>query len=92
MKSRRQLNDKVSTEKKIEEFGNRAEAPTSSTQENSKASFKRYTFSLTEEVSKSIDQLTLTTARISRSDVVKAGVDILSTLSTEELKKIFEKK
>jgi hypothetical protein len=55
--------------------------------------FERYTFSLTAEISQKIDQLSLIprTFRASRSDVIKAGVELLSTLSDQELSELIAK-
>jgi hypothetical protein len=52
----------------------------------SNAKFKRYTFSLTEEISEDIDSLTLRskTRRISRSDIIKLGLNSLNKLSDKE--------
>lgn len=50
-------------------------------------SFKRYTFSLTADVSAEIDQLSLIPRdfRTNRSDVVKAGIEALRQLPETEL-------
>lgn len=56
--------------------------------------FKRYNFSLTEQVSTSIDQLSLAPRefRSTRSDVIKAAISVFSRLpekeQIEELRKI----
>ena len=61
----------------------------------SNAIFKRCNFSLTEELSETIDDLTAITKRISRSDVVKASLGAFKELSKEEqiseLEKVKEK-
>jgi len=56
------------------------------TKQASKAKFVRYTFSLTDAVSKQIDALsrTPTSFRASRSDVVRAGILALSSLPKDE--------
>ncbi len=56
----------------------------------SNAKFKRYTFSLTAEVSENIDILTLRskTRRISRSDIIKLGLNSLNKLSEKEFNEI----
>lgn len=48
---------------------------------------KQYMFSLTEEISADIDNLTMAAPRTSRSDIVKAGVEMLKSLNEEALKK-----
>ncbi len=55
--------------------------------------YERYTFSLTPEVSADIDELTLASRefRVSRSEVVKAGVEALKELSREQLAKVLRK-
>ena len=57
---------------------------------NKAPSFKRYTFSLTADVSAEIDRLSLAPRdfRASRSDVVKAGVEALRQLPEVELVEI----
>lgn len=49
--------------------------------------FERYTFSLTKSTSDEIDRLSMIprTVRVSRSDIVKAGIEALSMLSESEL-------
>lgn len=49
--------------------------------------FERYTFSLTPEVSKDIDALTLIPRefKVNRSEIVKAGIEILKSLPDDEL-------
>ena len=49
--------------------------------------YERYTFSLTPAVSADIDRLSLVTRefRVSRSEVVKAGIEALKALSEDEL-------
>ena len=76
-------------------------APLSSTSEAvagashiTKASgYKRTTFSLTDELNEQIDRLSLTsrTFRVSRSDVVRAGVIALMAMPDEELLSILAK-
>ena len=55
--------------------------------------YERYTFSLTPEVSADIDKLTLVSRefRVSRSEVVKAGVEALKGLSREQLVEVLRK-
>ena len=55
--------------------------------------YERYTFSLTPEVSAEIDELTLGWGefRVSRSEVVKAGVEALKGLSREQLAEMLRK-
>ncbi len=55
----------------------------------SNANFKRYTFSLTTEISDNIDSLTLRskTQRISRSDIIKIGIISLNELNDKEFEK-----
>ncbi len=55
--------------------------------------YERYTFSLTPEVSADIDELTLASRefRVSRSEVVKAGVEALKGLSREQLVEVLRK-
>ena len=57
-----------------------------SSKEESKQTYKRLTFSLTENVSNDIDKLSLTPRdfKVSRSDVVKAGIALLKSLPEEE--------
>lgn len=59
---------------------------------NSIAKFKRYNFSLTEEVSKKIDELSLKprSFRCSRSEVVKAGIQALANMNEKELLSILQ--
>ncbi|TXL05171.1 hypothetical protein BMR07_10595 [Methylococcaceae bacterium CS1] len=54
--------------------------------DTSNAIFKRYTFSLTTEISENIDRLTLRskTRRISRSDIIKLGLYSLNSLNDKE--------
>ena len=74
---------------KIERFAAGADAIAAPIQE-SKAVFKRTTFSLTENLNKKIDELVLMprTFRSSRSEVVKAAVLSLAELSEEEIVEI----
>ncbi len=55
--------------------------------------YERYTFSLTPEVSRDIDKLTLASRefRVSRSEVVKAGVEALKGFSREQLAEVLRK-
>lgn len=82
MKSRRKVKD---IDSKVESFGKNAD---NLNQQESKAVFKRYTFSLTEFVSDEIDDLTLIAKRVSRSDVVKAGIQALKKLPKNEQVKL----
>ena len=77
---------------KIERFAAGAEAIAAPIQE-SKAVFKRTTFSLTENLNKKIDELVLMprTFRSSRSEVVKAAVLFLADLSEEEIVEILKR-
>jgi hypothetical protein len=56
----------------------------------SNAKFKRYTFSLTLDISERIDSLTLRsrTQRITRSDIVKIGTEALNRLDDKEFESI----
>ena len=58
--------------------------------DTSNATFKRYTFSLTTEISENIDSLTLRskTRRISRSDIIKLGLISLNNLNDNDFNKI----
>lgn len=49
--------------------------------------FERYTFSLTPEVSNDIDEITLASRefRVNRSEVIKAGIELLKSLPDEDL-------
>ncbi len=55
--------------------------------------FERYTFSLTPEVSKDIDTLALVPRefKVNRSEVVKAGIELLKSLPDDELVKALRK-
>lgn len=77
---------------KIERFAAGADAIAAPVQE-SKAVFKRTTFSLTENLNKKIDELALMprTFRSSRSEVVKAAVLSLAELSEEEIVEILKR-
>lgn len=61
--------------------------------EISEKKFIRCTFSLNEDVSKLIDELVVKgqNARISRSSIIRAAVENLSTYSADELKEILSK-
>ncbi len=78
MKSRR-VQD---IDRKVAEFGNAAADMTGDKAQT--AVFRRYTFSLTEDVSDDIDELAIVTKRISRSDVIKAGIEAFKQLSKEQ--------
>ena len=54
--------------------------------------YRRYTFSLTKEVSDDIDELLLVPRdfRVNRSQVVKAGIEILKSLPEAKLVKILK--
>ena len=56
----------------------------------SEQKYKRYTFSLTEDVSEQIDELVLDSrvAKANRSIIIKAALNQLQKLSNEELKEI----
>ena len=82
MKSRRTKN----IEAKVEQFAKGADK--SSTE--SGAVFRRYTFSLTEDVSEKIDDYTILAKRVSRSDVVKAGLKAFDKLPKTEQVKLLE--
>ena len=56
-----------------------------------KVKFKAFTFSLTSKVSDDIDDLCLTTKKINRSDVVKAGVIALQRMTKVERKAFMDK-
>ena len=58
----------------------------------SKAVFKRVTFSLTDQISEEIDRLSLIPRgfRATRSDVVRAGVAALSAMSEEQVVALLE--
>lgn len=92
-KENKQQND---IEAAVEEFGRQAESPKfqtilpSSTKSVVSHKYRRFTFSLTEEISEKIDELALTTARTSRSDIVKTGILSLTRLSKEDLKNLLE--
>jgi hypothetical protein len=99
MKSRREHTKSNSKPENIEiaveEFGRKAELPASNTTISSpitsvegKHRYRRFTFSLTQEISQHIDELSLTAARVSRSDIVKAGILALTTLPEEDLKRL----
>lgn len=59
----------------------------------SKSSYVRTTFSLSKDVNKQIDKLSLTPRnfRVSRSDVVRAGVMVLLDMDRAELLALLEK-
>ncbi len=77
---------------KIEKFAAGADPLTDQVQE-SKAVFKRTTFSLTENLNKKIDELVLVprTFRTSRSEVVKAAVLSLAEMPEEEIVEILKR-
>lgn len=64
----------------------------SQVQAESKAVFKRVTFSLTDQISEEIDRLSLIPRgfRATRSDVVRAGVAALSAMSEEQVVALLE--
>lgn len=64
----------------------------SSTAVVSQRVYKRVTFSLTDELDKEIDRLSLIPRgfRASKSDVVKAGVALMSELSDEEISRLLQ--
>jgi len=78
---------------KIERFASGADSIPTTTQQESKAVFKRTTFSLTENLNKKIDELVLVprTFRSSRSEVVKAAVLFLADRSEDELVEILKR-
>lgn len=55
--------------------------------------FERYTFSLTQATSDEIDRLSFIPRgiRVSRSDIIKAGVEALGQLSDEEITQLIMK-
>lgn len=57
------------------------------------ATFKRLTFSLTDQISEDIDRLSLVPRafRASRSDVVRAGVAALSAMTEEQIVELLDK-
>ena len=59
----------------------------------SAAVFKRVTFSLTDQISEEIDRLSLIPRgfRVSRSDVVRAGVAALAAMPEEQLVALLDK-
>jgi hypothetical protein len=76
--------DRPDTERRAEDFISGASV------QNTRGTgqrFRRYTFSLTPQVSAEIDQLSLVPRefRTSRSDVVKAGVEALKRLPKADL-------
>lgn len=79
----------------VEKFGRQAEVLDSNTLKSNTIKsvegnhrYRRFTFSLTQEISHHIDELSLTAARVSRSDIVKAGILALTTLPEEDLKRL----
>ncbi len=64
----------------------------SAVQGESRAVFKRVTFSLTDQISEEIDRLSLIprSFRATRSDVVRAGVAALSAMSEEQVVALLE--
>lgn len=82
----------LNIESKIESFASGADLSVKSTME-SKAVFKRTTFSLTDALNKKIDNIVLIprTFRLSRSEVIKAAVMHLSELSDDEVVDILSK-
>lgn len=59
----------------------------------SKIPGKHYTFYLDQAISERIDKLTLIprTQRISRSDIIRAGIELLENLSEFEIDNFFKK-
>lgn len=76
MKSRRTKN----IDARVEAFAKGADASNS----ESRAVFRRYTFSLTEDVSDKIDEFTILAKRVTRSDVIKAGLKAFENLNRAE--------
>jgi hypothetical protein len=91
LKDLKKKNDQqLDVERKALEFIGGAALISGSEQQKSatrKLVYKRTTFSLTDEINHQIDMLSLTsrTFRVSRSDVVKAGVLALQILPQEQL-------
>lgn len=83
-KDSRHLADRGDLEKVI---GAAAVKPSDDVRE-SKAVFQRYHFSLTKQVSEDIDDLLL--PKMSRSDVVKAGILALQMMTEQEKKVLFD--
>lgn len=84
--------DRPDVEKDAENFikgASKRSANTESQKQRKKQVYQRYTFSLTKEVSDDIDKLTLAPRdfRINRSQVVKAGIEVLKGLSETQLVK-----
>lgn len=82
-------NDRPKVEEIAQDFINGAKKRVNAHAADEKTSriFERYTFSLTRSTSDEIERLSLTprNIRVSRSDIVKAGIEALSRLSEEEL-------
>lgn len=76
MKSRRVKN----INERVEAFAKGADVASS----ESRAVFRRYTFSLTEDVSDKIDDMTILAKRVTRSDVIKAGLKAFDNLKKSE--------
>lgn len=78
--------ESTATEKKIEEFINGSSKRIKSL-EASQQVYRRFTFSLTEEVSQEIDNLVVNcrVAKANRSIILKAALHQLQKLSDEEL-------
>ena len=76
-------------EKEAESFikGATERVAQNSLKNTSQKKFERYTFSLTPAISKDIDALTLAPRefKINRSEVVRAGIGLLKSLSEDEL-------
>ena len=88
--------DRPDVEKHAEDFikgASRRSANTEHQKQIKQQTYQRYTFSLTKEVSDDIDQLTLIPRafRVNRSQVVKAGIEILKSLPEARLVKVLKK-
>lgn len=53
--------------------------------------YRRYTFSLTESVSAQIDSLTTAKPRLTRSDIIKAGIEALRSMPQAQLEQVIDK-
>ncbi len=85
--------DRPNVEKDADEFikgANERTAQISAKKNKKEKTFVRYTFSLNPEVSEAIDSLVLIPRdfRVNRSEVIKAAINMLSSLSEEEIIKI----
>ena len=82
--------DRPEVEKDAEDFikgASKRSANTESQKQRKKQAYQRYTFSLTKEVSDDIDNLTFIPRafRVNRSQVVKAGIEVLKNLPEAQL-------